>query len=74
MPKTFTPVHLIMLIEAHTRTPCSFKETPTKAEYTRDLIEQGLVYITIGHDQLSATKYGKRKIEELLLTMQLPGA
>ena len=71
MSQQFTPMHLILLVEAYTGAPSSFPDTPTKHQYLKHLVQQGLVYST--GVSYAATAYGSRKIEQLLLTMQLPG-
>jgi hypothetical protein len=72
MNTSFTPMHLNLLIESYTGSTSSYPDTPTKTKYQDDLLKQGLIY-PIGHITFQTTAYGKRKIEELLIVMELPG-
>lgn len=67
----FTTTHLILFIESYTRTSSLFPASCKKQQYLDDLVHQGLIYST--GIEYKVTAYGARKIEQLLMTMQLPG-
>ena len=75
MKVKFTPLHLEILLWAHVSGTASTlpydAATATAKEYTQDLITQGLVYRECG--LVRTTAYGEVKLQELLLTLNLPG-
>ena len=70
----FTPLHLTILIAAYVGNPDGYCESPTATDYENDLIRQGLIYrMEFDNPGIHATKYGERKLQELLIKMELPG-
>lgn len=67
----FTPMHLILFVESYTGVSSRFPANCKKQQYLDDLVDQGLIYST--GIEYKVTAYGARKIEQLLMTMQLPG-
>lgn len=67
----FTPLHLEIFLCACVRGENTCHDTEISNRYTRDLVQQGLVY---KHEDgsLHSTEYGNAKMKEILMYLNTP--